>query len=250
MLTQDEKITMSLSGDEGMTFRLSDASGSLGFDIISPTGSDIEIYNGAYTVTPSDVMQVLQTANRKMLYDVTVEAIPAGATQHIIHFEFTDGTETDIDLYYDDVLIGTMITNYVPETYGAKTVDVAELDGIIWYTRPSETWETVYSGNVPYYPDDENIYPYCWISDLSDVLMPDASVWRVTFDQIEYRCTAVYEDATSTNMIGNPKYSGGQDNGSSAPFSLMYTPWGAWSGSADVGVNTIHQMKIERLVIG
>ena len=247
MLTQNEKIIMSLSGDDGMTFGLSN-SDSLEFVIASPTSFDIDIYNGAYAVTPSDVMQVLQTANKKMLYDVTVEAISAGATQHIIHFEFTDGTGMDIDVYYDDALIGTMITNYVPETYGTKTVNVAELDGVAWYTRPSETWETVYSSNVPYYPDEENTYPYCWISDLSDVLMPDASVWRVTFDQIEYRCTVVYDDVLRANMIGNPKYSGGQDNGSNAPFYLMYTPWGAWSGSADVDAYTYHQIKIERLV--
>lgn len=55
------------------------------------------------------------------------------ATQHIIHLEFSDSTDTDIDVYYDDALIGTMITAYEPTTYGAKTVTLAQLDGITWY---------------------------------------------------------------------------------------------------------------------
>lgn len=56
-----------------------------------------------------------------------------GATQHTIHFEFSDSTDTDIDVYYDDVLLGTMITAYEPTTYGGKTVTLAQLDGVTWY---------------------------------------------------------------------------------------------------------------------
>ena len=56
-----------------------------------------------------------------------------GATQHVIHFEFSDNTDTDIDVYYDDSYISTMITAYTPATYGAKTVTLAQLDGVTWY---------------------------------------------------------------------------------------------------------------------
>ena len=56
-----------------------------------------------------------------------------GATQHTIHLEFTDSTDIDIDVYYDDALIGTMITAYTPSTYGGKTVTLAQLDGVTWY---------------------------------------------------------------------------------------------------------------------
>lgn len=55
------------------------------------------------------------------------------ATQHEIHLEFSDGTDTDIDVYYDDALLGTMITAYTPTTYGGKTVTLAQLDGVTWY---------------------------------------------------------------------------------------------------------------------
>lgn len=58
-----------------------------------------------------------------------------GATQHVIHLEFDDSTDTDIDVYYDDALIGTMITAYAPSswTYNNKTVTLAQLDGVTWY---------------------------------------------------------------------------------------------------------------------
>lgn len=63
----------------------------------------------------------------------TAEITNAVATHHVIHLEFTDNTDTDIDLYYDDTLIGTMITAYDPVTYGGKTVTLAQLDGVTWY---------------------------------------------------------------------------------------------------------------------
>lgn len=55
------------------------------------------------------------------------------ATAHKIYFEFSDGTNTTIDVYYDDPLIGTMITSYEPVTYDNKTVTLAQLDGVTWY---------------------------------------------------------------------------------------------------------------------
>ena len=55
------------------------------------------------------------------------------ATAHEIYFEFSDGTDTTIDVYYNDSLISTMITAYTPTTYGQKTVTLAQLDGVTWY---------------------------------------------------------------------------------------------------------------------
>lgn len=57
----------------------------------------------------------------------------SSATQHSIYFEFSDSTSTTIPVYYDDALIGTMITAYTPTTYGQKTVALAQLDGVTWY---------------------------------------------------------------------------------------------------------------------
>lgn len=56
-----------------------------------------------------------------------------GASAHTIHLEFSDETDTDINVYYDDALLGTMITAYEPVTYGGKTVTLAQLDNVTWY---------------------------------------------------------------------------------------------------------------------
>lgn len=57
----------------------------------------------------------------------------SGMIPHTIHLEFTDSTDTDIDVDYDDSYISTMITAYVPDMYGAKKVALAQLDGVTWY---------------------------------------------------------------------------------------------------------------------
>lgn len=58
-------------------------------------------------------------------------------TKHTIHLEFSDETDTDIDIYYNDTLLGTMITAYDPVTYGNKTVTLAQLDNVTWYEPAS-----------------------------------------------------------------------------------------------------------------
>ena len=61
------------------------------------------------------------------------------ATQHTIHLEFSDSTDTDIPVYYNDSLLGTIITAYEPSTwtYSSKTVTLAQLDGTTWYDKQS-----------------------------------------------------------------------------------------------------------------
>lgn len=58
-----------------------------------------------------------------------------GATQHVIHLEFDDSTTANVNVYYDDSLIGAMITAYTPSpwTYNNKMVVEAQLDGVTWY---------------------------------------------------------------------------------------------------------------------
>ncbi len=175
----------------------------------------------------------------------------ASPTEHIIHLEFEDITDVDIPVYYDNSLLGTMITAYTPETYGQKTVDVAELDGVAWYTRPTEIWETVWNDDTGFFADtDPNAYPYCWITALADVSIPTSSVWRVTFDNTVYRLIGYPVPADNSHgAIGNALYlSNGTDDGSDVPFAFYHTAWGAWSGSADVVADTGHSVKIERLV--
>lgn len=56
-----------------------------------------------------------------------------GLTQHEIHLEFSDSTDTDIEVDYDNAWVGSLITSTTPSTYGAKTVTLAQLDGVTWY---------------------------------------------------------------------------------------------------------------------
>ena len=56
-----------------------------------------------------------------------------GTTQHTIHLEFSDSTDADIDVDYDDSWVGSLITSTEPTTYGQKTIVEAQLDGTTWY---------------------------------------------------------------------------------------------------------------------
>lgn len=168
------------------------------------------------------------------------------ATQHTIHLDFSDGTDTDIDIYYDDAFIGTMITAYTPTTYGANTVDLATLDDVIWYQRPTETWETVFNNSVEAISDTP--YNYFWITGLTDVYPTEGSVWRITINNTEYRCTAYLNPMNGLPNIGNPLYSGGTDDGSGTPFNFYNAGWGAWVGDTELLSGATLTFKVERLV--
>lgn len=79
---------------------------------------------GSGTITINDVANTTGT---------TAEITNVTSAHHVIHLEFSDSTDTDIDVYYDDAMIGTMITSYEPVTYSSKTVTLAQLDGVTWY---------------------------------------------------------------------------------------------------------------------
>lgn len=175
------------------------------------------------------------------------------ATQHTIYFEFSDSTDTTITAYYDSTFISDAITATTPTTYGQKTVTLAQLDGVTWYEYdPSETWETLFDGNVDWNQESEGDYPYCWISSLSNTSITVGSVYRVTYNNVEYRCTAktISINGQANNVFGNPAWIGGTDDGSDVPFIFIdYTRYGAWTGELNVpNVSSTYYFKIERLV--
>ena len=61
-------------------------------------GSDCDIYEGEYNITPSDTVQVLPTANKLLKHDIVIEAnsggLPEGSEM---------ATDDDIDDLIDDV---------------------------------------------------------------------------------------------------------------------------------------------------
>lgn len=170
------------------------------------------------------------------------ESTPS-ATQHIVHLEYTDSTSENIYVYYNDSMFSTMITADDLTTHSGKTVNSASLDGVAWYVKPTETWETVLNDDVYLSQDSNNDYPYFWISELSNVSISNGSVWRITYDNVEYRLTAV------SGKIGNPKWGQGTDDGTNVPFVFENQGWGAWTGSLNVpNVDSLYHFKIERLV--
>ena len=216
------------------------------------------------TITPTSSQQIV---NPDTGYDgfssVTVEAgggSTPSVTHHTINLEFSDGTDVDIDAYYNDTLIGTMITSYTPNpwTYNNKTVLVASLDNTEWINR-STTWETLLdTTNVGWYQSgsgEEDTYPYCWIQALGDYSVTLGSQWRVTWNGTEYVVYGVTNGGSTefpNNGIGNPKWVHGTDNGVNAPFFIGNYGYGAWSGGADLDNSIANQsvtMKIERVVI-
>ena len=56
------------------------------------------------------------------------------ATRHTLYFEYTDSTNDTVYAYYDDPLIGPAITATTPTTHNNKTVTLAQLDGVTWYS--------------------------------------------------------------------------------------------------------------------
>lgn len=215
-----------------------------------------------YIVTDTELTSIANAIRTKggtsasLTYpDGFISAISAisgsSATQHTIHLEFTDETTTDINVYYNDTIINSIITNYHPNTwtYNNKTVDTASLDNTQWYTRINGTWTTLWNNNqTSYYADSP--YAYCWITELGDVEIVLNSIWRITFDNEEYILTAmqIIIDGNTIVGLGNPVYGGGSDNNSEIPFSFYNSGYGAWAGGVDGdGSATSHAVKIERL---
>lgn len=172
-----------------------------------------------------------------------------GATQHTIHLEFSDSTDADINVYYDDSLIGTMITAYEPSTwtYSSKTVYVAELDGVEWYnaTPSPVTFTTIWDANTNFYKEDNGDYPYCWISDMFSYQIAVGDIYRITYGNSTHVVTGKLENGNV--VLGNPKYSMGTDDGSNVPFVFSWSQYGAWTGSIDApNQDGSYYIKIEK----
>lgn len=213
------------------------------------------VYNGTTLIDISDTTAVQSdVASGKYFYTASGERVlgtasgggTPSATQHTILFEFEDETSTSITAYYDSTFISDAITATTPTSYGGKTVNSASLDSTAWYTKLVESWETLFDSNTSLEADTP--YPYFWISELADVEIPMGSVWRITFDGTSYVCTVTSTIESHGGCVGNPKYSGGTDDGSPVPLCLFHTPWGAWSGGADASAGN-HTLKIERQVL-
>lgn len=226
-------------------------------DVPNATGTTLVVTGEEVTLTTKSITQNgtynASSDNADGYSSVTVNVSGGGgtpsATQHSIYLEFSDGTDTTIPVYYNDALLSTMITAYTPETYGQKTVDLAQLDGVTWYTRPTETWITIFDGNADLLTDEP--YGYWWIPSIQDIYPTNGSVWRITIDSVVFsNIVAIDHNDGYGPMIGNPLYSGGQDDGSGLYFNFFNAGWGAWSGGGGTPLvkTNGYSIKIEQLV--
>ena len=171
------------------------------------------------------------------------------ATAHTIYFEFSDSTDTTITAYYDDSFISSAITATTPTTYGSKTIELARLDNVTWYTRPTETWEIIFNNVTAMYVDGNS--RYFWLTGLANVTIPLDSVWRITLDDTIYDNmvpkTIYITNVGSTTALGNPKFSEGSDDGSDVPFCFYNYNYQAWAGDTELPAGD-YSLKIERLV--
>ena len=154
------------------------------------------------TATASDVAsgKYFYTANGTKTLGTASGGGTPSATAHTLYFEFTDETNTTITGYWDDSFISSAITATTPTTYGQKTVTLAQLDGVTWYSYapPSGDYETLYEGTTTISPNSDGVTGYTWVSSLGSVVITDGSVWRITINGVAQVCTARYIDQLST----------------------------------------------------
>ena len=180
---------------------------------------------------------------------ITTDNVNISLPQHSIYLEFTDSTNTTIPLYYSDTLTSTALTAYAPLTYNNKTVSLAKLDNIIYYTRPVEVWTTVFESNQ-IHVNSGDPYGGLYINDLGSTAITEGSIWRITVDGTSYITIATtnspYNSPYNT-IIGNPLYAGGTDDGTSIPVAFAQNPWNAWTGwsAASVTQEIDHAVKFE-----
>lgn len=197
------------------------------------------------TVNVANGATMTEVANTYGTGVVITSAQGAGpsATRHTIYFEFEDETAATIYAYYDSSFVGNAITATTPTTYDNKTVTLAQLDGVTWYSYTpapvGPTYETIFDDDIAV------VSGGITITSLSSLYFASGETWRVTWAGTEYICqTAEYQGWLWT--IGNLNLPAGTDDGTGEPFCLYNYGGGAMNGNAR-GAGTVH-LKLERQV--
>ena len=214
------------------------SNGTVLIDLTDTTATASDVAQGKYFYTAQGV----KTAG-------TASGGSPSATQHSIYFEFSDSTNTTITGYWDDSFISNAITATTPTTYGGKTVSVAQLDGVTWYTKPIEHWETLYDDTANPYVDGDDWY--FWLTDLATVTVSLGSTWRITLDGTVYNLTGKAHYVAyvgNTVVLGNPVAIGGADDGSGCPFCFYNYDNVAFCGDQKNLTVKPYTLKIERYV--
>ena len=98
-------------------------------------------YKGNTIATVTNNTETLATAGRWLEQDIVITDANSesgggsSATQHIISFELSDETTSNISVYYNDSVVENLIKSSKPTTYNNKTIETAYLDGTQWYAH-------------------------------------------------------------------------------------------------------------------
>ena len=108
-------------------------------------------YKGNVITTFSNATKTLTTSGKWLEDNITIvdtESSSGGSsgsgtlTSHTITFTLRDNTTASIPVEYNDALISTMITSYVPEKYNNKNVLSGALDNVEWFNLSSIPFDT------------------------------------------------------------------------------------------------------------
>ena len=157
-------------------------------------------YKGSTIATLSNETKTLTTAGTWVEGDISIT--DNGGTAAISVVDTTDshgGTIreiTAIDISDTTATAGDVASGkYFYTASGIKTAGTGSGG------ESSETWEILWDDDVNFEYDASENYPYCEISALRSVTIEPNSVWRITYDNTEYRCTA--ETSGDFVTIGN-----------------------------------------------
>lgn len=195
----------------------------------------------------ASMTEVANTYGTELIITSAPGSAPS-ATQHTITLGLSDDSTVTIPVYYDNSLIGTMITAYSPATwtYNNLTVYTAELDGVEWYDEtpvtpptPSGDWTTLYDGSIELW-EGKTI-----IEDLVGMTISAGETYRVTLDGTAYTCETAQHTQWYVYYFGNVNVWDETDDGTGMPFVCYENQWGLRVEIRNGG-NATYSFKLEK----
>lgn len=194
---------------------------------------------GTITVSGSNTSNLTTQAAQTIHPSTTAQSIASG--------KYLTGAQTIAAVVLENLTAGNIKKDVVVKIGDADDDDcVASVTGTYEGGGGGTTWETVYTGSASCSDPWGNGYYAAYISSWSEIITLN-SVWKVTWDSVEYECTATWEGSNDGDpyALGNYTYDGGS-GGTDYPFFIQ-----AYGTTLIViGASGTHTIKIEKQVSG